>query len=87
MVDFFSKLVFINVKTSAFVQRFLSIMFDIMDERSIPTPFLNLNVTPADDMWIFKQKISLLKIPPFLLQDVGNEIFAIAFVYIMNFAL
>ena len=87
MVDFFSKLVYINVKTSAFAQRFLSMMFDVMDERSIPTLFENLNTTPVDDMWIFKQKISLQKIPPFLLQDVGNEIFPIMFVYIMNFAL
>ena len=87
IVDFFSKLVFINVRITPFAHRILSSMWEAMGIRLIPTPFLGLNYGQQNDMWVFKHKLTLNRLPPFLLQDVGNEIFLIILVYLLSITL
>ena len=84
IVDFFSKMAFINLKTSPFAYRIMQIMFHHMDTKFIPTPFRNYNYEDIDDAWIWKHQLSENGLPPFLLQDAGNEVFLVVFVYLLN---
>ena len=84
IVDFFSKLALINIKTTPFAYRILQTMYDQMDVRYIPTPFINWNPRGEDDAWIWKHQLSENQVPPYLLQDCGNEVFIVVIIYILN---
>ena len=84
IVVFFSMLALINLKSTPFVYRILQTMYTQTHMKFIPMPFRYYNYEPIDDAWIWKHQLSENRAAPFILQDSGNEIFLVIFVYLMN---
>ena len=84
IVDFFSKLALVNLKTTPFAYRILQSMYYQMHVRHIPTPFTDWNNGGEDNAWIWKHQLSENEVPPYLLQYCGNQIFIVIIAYILN---